>query len=341
MPDPRFYLSRGSLSLTELLELTGATPTGPLPPGLRIQGAAPLGRAGPSDVAFLADRKHLEALKSGKAGVCFLSQANVDDTPPGCVPLVSARPQAAWVLAADALHQPIQLDAAAPHIHPDAMLEEDVVVGPNVVIGAGAKIGRGSRLSAGAVIGPGVAIGRNCEIGPHASIGFALIGDRVRIYAGARIGEAGFGATAGAAGVVDVPQLGRVILQDGVTVGANSCVDRGAFEDTVVGENTKLDNLVHIGHNTRVGRNCVMAAYVGISGSVVIGDGVAFGGGAGVADHVTIGDGAQIAAHAGVFREVPPGETWSGSPAQPIRDFFREVALLRTLVRQHKKGAKE
>lgn len=341
MPDPRFFLSRGPVALAGLVDLTEASPGRSAPPDLSILGVAPLGRAGPLDVAFLADRKHLDALRTTGAGACFVTADHAADAPDGCIPLITARPQAAWVLAADALHQPRVHDHAARPIHPDAELEAGVVLGHHVVIGPGAKIGRGTRIAPGAVIGPGVAIGRDCEIGPNASIACALLGDRVRIYAGARIGEAGFGAVAGAAGVVDVPQLGRVILQDGVTVGANSCVDRGAWEDTVVGENTKLDNLVHIGHNVRVGRNCVMAAYVGISGSVVIGDGVAFGGRAGVADHVTIGDGAQIAASAGVFRDVPAGETWAGSPAQPLRDFFREVALIRAMVRENKKGNRE
>jgi UDP-3-O-[3-hydroxymyristoyl] glucosamine N-acyltransferase len=159
-------------------------------------------------------------------------------------------------------------------------------------------------------------------------VGFALIGDGVALSAGAVIGEAGFGAAAGPSGVVDVPQLGRVILQDNVTIGANSCVDRGAYDDTVVGENTKIDNLVHIAHNTRVGRNCVMAAYVGISGSVTIGDGVAFGGRAGVADHVSVGSGASIGAAAGVIRDIPAGEVWSGYPAKPVREWLRETAWL-------------
>jgi UDP-3-O-[3-hydroxymyristoyl] glucosamine N-acyltransferase len=213
-------------------------------------------------------------------------------------------------------------------VDPSAVLEEDVVLGPGVVVGPGAKIGAGSVIGANAVIGPGVAMGRRCNVGSNASIGFALIGDRVRLLPGAVIGGQGFGVAASAAGAVDAPQLGRVILQDGVTVGACSCVDRGAYDDTVIGENTKLDNLVQVGHNVRIGRNCVLAAQTGVAGSVTIGDNAQFGGKAGIGDHLNIGDNIRLAAGALTMRDIPTGETWCGVPAKPIRQFMREIAWL-------------
>jgi UDP-3-O-[3-hydroxymyristoyl] glucosamine N-acyltransferase len=172
------------------------------------------------------------------------------------------------------------------------------------------------------------------------TIGFALIGDRVRILAGASIGEPGFGVTAADGKTMDVPQLGRVIIQDNVSIGSNTCIDRGAWDDTVIGENTKIDNLVQIGHNVRLGRGCLLAAMTGISGSCIVGDGVAFGGGAGIADHINIGDRARVAADAGVMRDIPAGEMWVGSPARPVRQYMREVAWLSKMATTRKGGEK-
>lgn len=328
MPDPRFYVNRGPLPLADLVAVSG----GEVVPGgradLPVNGAAPLDRAGPGDIAFLGDRKYLPALRATRAGAVFVSAAFVDDVPAGCTAVVAARPHGAWSVAANRLHTPRGFDAGAPAIHPTARIEEDVQIAPGVVIGPDARIGRGTRIDPNAVIGPGVAIGRDCVIGANASILFALIGDRVQIYAGSRVGEAGFGATGGDTGVIDVPQLGRAIIQDGVTLGANCCVDRGAWEDTVIGENSKLDNLTHVGHNVRVGRNCVMAAYTGLSGTVTVGDGVAMGGRVGIADHVEIGAGARLGAGSGVFRNIPAGETWGGFPAQPMKAWLRQTAWL-------------
>jgi UDP-3-O-[3-hydroxymyristoyl] glucosamine N-acyltransferase len=329
LPDPRFFENLGPLTLGNIARLTGARAPADRA-SLAVRGVSILERAGSDEVAFLADARYGEALKATRAGACFVGETEARLAPSGCAVLIARFPQAAWAAAAGLLHRPRRTEGGAA-IDPTAFLESEVEVGPGVVIGPEARIGAGSTIGPGVAIGPGVVVGRDCRIGAHAVIGFALVGDRVNIFAGAVIGEPGFGAAAGGAGIVDIPQLGRVILQDGVTIGANSCVDRGAFGDTVVGENTKIDNLVQIAHNAEIGRNCVMAAFTGISGSVVIGDGCQLGGRVGAIDHVTIGAGARIAASSGVMSHVPAGETWGGTPARPIRQWLRETATLTRL----------
>jgi len=336
MPDPRFFEDLGPVTLSELAALTGAVLADPSHGPRQVRAVSIMAGAGPDTVTFLSDRKFVAQGRETKAAACFIVAEGADALPPGCAALVMASPQVGYALAAERLHRP-RMATGEKGVHPDAVIEANVLLGPGVVIGAGAHIGRGTRIGANTVIGPGVTIGRDCEISANVTVGFALIGDRVRILAGAAIGEPGFGAAVGPKGLIDIPQLGRVILQDGVGVGANSTVDRGAFEDTVLGENTKIDNLVQIAHNVRVGRNCVMAAHTGISGSVTIGDGAQFGGRAGVADHITIGDRARVGAAAGVMKNIPAGETWGGFPARPIRQWMRENVWLAKQV-SHKEG---
>jgi UDP-3-O-[3-hydroxymyristoyl] glucosamine N-acyltransferase len=337
MPDPRFFEDLGPVTLGELSSLTGSAPLDAGASDVRVDRVAVLSQAGSGSITFLSDRKLASALTSARPTACFLPAGLEAFAPEDCVALLVGNPQAAYALAAARLHRPRRGGSDA--VAEDAQLEPDVELGPGAVIGPAAQIGRGTRIGANTVIGPGVAIGRDCDIAPNVTIGFALIGDRVTILAGARIGEPGFGATAGARGLVDIPQLGRVIIQDGVSIGANTTIDRGAYEDTVLGENTKIDNLVQIAHNVRVGRNCVMAAHTGISGSVTIGDGAQFGGRAGVADHVTIGAGARIGAAAGVMKDIPAGETWGGMPARPIRHWLKETAWLARMA--HRRGGQD
>ncbi|HEX4095379.1 MAG TPA: UDP-3-O-(3-hydroxymyristoyl)glucosamine N-acyltransferase, partial [Caulobacteraceae bacterium] len=328
MPDPRFYEDLGPVTATDLAALAGARLADGADGGRSISLAAPLAQADGAAVSFFADRRYLTDLSETRAGACFVQAGDAEVLPAGCVALVTSEPQVAYARAADRLHRGRRLDAAEPPVHPRADIEAGAVLHRGVVVGDGAQIGRGSEIGPNTVIGPGVAIGRDCVVGANVTIGYALIGDRVRIMAGAVVGEAGFGVAVGRAGAMDVPQLGRVIIQDGVSIGACSCIDRGAWDDTIVGENSKIDNLVQIAHNVQLGRNCVLAGHVGLAGSVIVGDGAMFGGRAGIADHVTVGAGALIAAASGVMHDVPPGERWGGTPARPGRQYMRETAWL-------------
>lgn len=326
MPDTRFFDALGPVSLGELAGISGATLEDASAGSRMVDSVAPLNMADARMVSFLGDKRYLPDLRATAAAACFVRPDMAQHMPAGCVRLVTHEPAAAYTRAANRLHQPIMHSYEAPSIHPEAEFEADVHLAPGVVIGQGAKIGAGTVIGANTVIGPGVAIGRDCRIGANVTIGFSLIGDRVYILPGAAIGQAGFGVAASVGGSIDFPQLGRVILQDEVTVGACTCIDRGAYSDTVVGQFTKIDNLVQIAHNVVIGRNCALAAQTGLSGSVTVGDNVQFGGKAGVGDHLTLHDNTRLAAGALAMRDIPAGETQCGVPARPIRRFMRELA---------------
>jgi UDP-3-O-[3-hydroxymyristoyl] glucosamine N-acyltransferase len=338
MTDPVFFRSRGPLALVAIAELTDAA-TPARGADAVVNGAKPLDIAGPDDITFYESADYAEQLAVSDAGACFVTEKLADAIPSHIVRLVVPKPYAAFVKTARTLFaddlRPLSIvgtrgvDPEAS-VHEDARLEDGVIVDPGAVIGPDAEIGAGTIICANVVVGPNVRIGRDCSIGPGASITHALIGDRVIIHAGVRIGQDGFGYIPGK-GHLKVPQLGRVIVQDDVEIGAGTTVDRGGGRDTMIGEGTKIDNLVQVAHNVSIGRHCIIAGHVGLSGSVTLGDGVMLGGKVGIADHLTIGDRAQLIARSGVMHDVPAGERWGGAPAKPLREFFREQVALQRL----------
>jgi UDP-3-O-[3-hydroxymyristoyl] glucosamine N-acyltransferase len=334
--DPRFFLRAGPFSVEQVAEAAGAV-ADPGDPQRLLSGVAPLQTAEAGDVSFLHNVKYAGELERTCAGAVIVSEALRPRVPAGVMALVAADPHLAWARVASLFHP---APASVPGVHPtsvvapSASLDAGVEVGPYAVIGDGAILGAGCIVGPGAVIGPGVVLGRGCRVGAHASISHALLGDRVYVYPGARIGQEGFGFAITGQGFVTVPQLGRVILENDVEIGANSTVDRGAARDTVIRAGSRIDNLVQIGHNVRIGRSCVLVAQSGVAGSSILEDFVSLGAQAGISGHVTIGARARVGAQGGVMSDVAAGADVAGSPAMPVREFFRNVAVLRRLARK-------
>jgi UDP-3-O-[3-hydroxymyristoyl] glucosamine N-acyltransferase len=344
MDHPGFWAPAGPFVLSELANYAGAQ----IPERFSSEAGRPvsavkaLDEAGSQDISFFENRKYLTALKETLAAAVFVAPNWAERVPEHAVPLISKDPYRSFAKSLELFFP----DAGFPKvagtqgpIDPSARIEEGAFIELGAIIGPEAHIGRGTRIAAGAVVGYRVAIGRDCFVGPCASITHALIGNRVIIHAGARIGQDGFGFAMGPGGHYKVRQIGRVIIQDNVEIGANTSIDRGALKDTVIGEGAKIDNLVQIAHNVVIGRHCVIAAQTGISGSTVLEDYVAMGGQCGTVGHIRIGMGAQIAAQSGVHSDIPRGEVWGGYPAKPIMSWKREAAMLKRLTRR--KGLSE
>ena len=333
MGDARFFTRNSPHGLAAIVAAAGGT----APESARMfSGVAPLRAAGPGDVSFLDNRRYAAALDETAAGAVIVSADLSCRVPAGAIAIVTPTVSEGWARVAELFHPrpPVR-----PGIHPTATIEDGARIDPSAEIGAYTLVEAGAEIGANCRIGPyvwvsaGVTIGRDARIGAHVSISHAHLGCRVTLFPGVRIGQEGFGFAATSAGFLSIPQLGRVMIDDDVEIGANSTVDRGSTGDTVIGAGTRLDNLVQIGHNVRIGRCCVIVAQAGVAGSTVLEDFVQVGGQAAVTGHLRVGQGARIAGQSGVIGDVAPGATLMGTPAQSRTTFFRQVATLKRLTR--------
>jgi UDP-3-O-[3-hydroxymyristoyl] glucosamine N-acyltransferase len=332
-----FFTADRSIAASEIASLAGVEF---LSDDFDISAGAALETACPGDLSYMDNHKYLGALKATNAGACLVSPRFRAFVPENTFSFVTREPYLIYSKVLALLYP----GAAAPRsvfetagistkatVHCSAIIGRDVVIDPGAVIGPRSSIGDFTCVGANVVIGPDVRIGQNCSVGAGAVLAHATIGNNVIIHPGVSIGQDGFGFVPGACGHVKAPQVGGVIIQDDIEIGANTTIDRGSTRNTSIGEGTKIDNLVQIAHNVVVGKHCLIAAQVGIAGSATLGDFVAIGGQTGIAPHLTIGDYARISGASGVTRDIPRGERWAGFPARPSRKFFRQYKILEML----------
>jgi UDP-3-O-[3-hydroxymyristoyl] glucosamine N-acyltransferase len=350
MAQPIFFEQPPASTLADIAALAKAHLVDASRGGQQIRGLAALDEAGPMHLTFFDNLRYADQLASTKAGACVVSERFEAKVPAHVAVLRAVHPFREFVTIARQLHS----DALRPQswfgtagiapsavVDPTAHLEDGVIVDPLAVIGPNVEIGAGTVIGAGAVIGANVRIGRDCNVGARCSVQSALIGNDVLIHPGCSIGQDGYGFVFfGPDGHLKVPQTGRVVIQHHVEIGAGTTIDRGSLRDTVIGEGTKIDNQVQIGHNVTIGRHCLLAAQIGLAGSLTIGDNVALGAKVGINNHVHIGDGAQVTAMSAVKDDIPANGRWGGFFAKPTKQWFREIVALERLVRDGSTGPK-
>ena len=338
MPDKRFFDNQGPFTIGDLAELSSSEVYPSNSGDKKVEDVAPLNIASDKDISFIDNKKYIDAFKISKAGFCIAHPAMKDMAPEGMVLLLNSNPYKAYADVAQAFYNPSKRTG----IHESAIIDASAKLGKACFVGAGAVIGENvivgdnSEIEANATIAKGVVIGNDTVIGSNASLTHAVVGNNCYIYTGARIGQDGFGFAMSATGHTRIPQMGRVIIEDRVEVGANCTIDRGAGPDTIIRSGVMVDNLVQLGHNVEMGECSVIVAQAGVSGSTKIGKFCVLAGQSGIAGHLNIGDGVKVGAKGGVISDVEAGQEVMGFPAVPGRLFFKQMAYLKRAVTKKK-----
>lgn len=331
MVDKHFFDVKENVTLAKVAEVTSAVLTDTAQGGQKIADIATMATAGSEDICFFYDRKSKEKAAEIKAKACITTEDLRQYLPQSVIVLTSENPKVAFIKLNEFMYaekKPTAGIDSSAKIAASAKIGANCFIGANVVIGENVEIGADCVIEPNVVIAHDCKIGANCRIGNNASIAYSLIGNNCYIYTGARIGQDGFGFQFMDGQHHRIPQLGRVIIGNDVEIGANTCIDRGALDDTVIGDGSRIDNLVQIAHNDKLGRGCVIVSQVGIAGSCTLGDYVVLGGQVGLADHLNIGSGAQVAAQSGAMRDIEAGAVVMGTPCVPFKDYMRQVSFL-------------
>lgn len=331
MADKVFYKHSKAKSIKEIAQIADAEIITAGHEDEQIENVCSIQSAGANDVCFFYDKKNKALAQQIKSKACITIKELASLVPEGVVVLISENPKLSFIKLVSAFYQEYMPSAkieSDAHISKTAKIGANCYIGHNVLIEDDVVIGDNCIIEANVVISRGCKIGNNCRIANNASIAYCLMGNDCYIYTGARIGQDGFGFSVVEGRHKRIPQIGRVIIGNDVEVGANACIDRGALDDTIIGDGTRVDNLVQIAHNDKIGKCCILVAQTGIAGSCTLGDYVVCGGQVGLADHLNIGSGVQIGAQSGVMRDIEPGAIVMGSPTVPFKDFMRQVAFL-------------
>lgn len=342
MVDGNFYKDLGPRKLTAIIDfLQDAIEPIKVYEDIEIQGIKILQEASKNDLSFLSNIKYSEFLKTTKAAVCIVPKDFNDEVNKNTILLRAQNSYYAFGKLIDFFYAPIK--SYPSKIMPSAYVAESAIIGKNCYIGHNvviedeAIIGDNSIIEAGSFIGTGVKIGRNAKIESNVSINYAIIGDDAAIFTGARIGQDGFGFSTEKGMHHKIFHTGIVRIGNNVEIGANTTIDRGTLQNTIIEDLCRIDNLVQIGHGVKIGKGSMLAAQVAIAGSSVIGKYCALGGQVGIAGHLTIGDGVQIAGQSGVIQDIEPGKIVGGTPTVPIRDWHKQSIIMKQLINKRTK----